>query len=307
MAKIAASKRPSLRERRLYRQVVRQWGKSLRAARIKAGFTQVELGRQSGLSGLHISKWEAGSDLPDAKAVAKLRQFIPDLVDVPDLATVAEQMLPEPGRVRSATLPSITGPHADFAVRLRSARLMAGMARGQLAISAQVSAGSIANWETGGHLPQRAPLLRLREALGQHWGTAEQPKSLAAWEAGALRGSDVSSRSRGRYAEAAYLRRATTGAPGAYAFVAHFLEAIAAGRLTGAQVGLFTSLLRQLTVNETKAAPLPSAEPEPKVAPKKVAVVVTKKSTDTVAAKPGKRLAKKVAKPVPAKPKARQK
>ena len=55
----------------------------------------------------------------------------------------------------------------DLASRLKSRRKKLGLSQSALADAVGVSQPTVANWEGGGHIPRRAALLRVAEALGR--------------------------------------------------------------------------------------------------------------------------------------------
>lgn len=250
-----------LRNKRMLRAVMRGWGRLLRNERLGAKFTQVELGKRADIKGLDISAWEAGNSLPTSEEWAVLKRVLRHLSPLPDLDVPLPQPVRAPRKRRTGESRPAVGAHAEFANRLRTARLAAGLSRQQLAKAAKVSAGSVANWETGGHLPQQAPLQRLRVVLAAQWGAASDPDTLAAWELSAPMVGGRLLRRRGPATEMGVLRAKIAGVSGAFGFVTRFVAAVAERRLSAQQVSLFLAMLRQLERLPTAppAAPKPLA------------------------------------------------
>src|SRR5262245_51331455 len=71
-------------------------------------------------------------------------------------------------RTRSALCPACLAerPGATFAERLRSLRVAAGLTQAELAHTAHVPLGAIANYERGYREPGEEPLARLARVLG---------------------------------------------------------------------------------------------------------------------------------------------
>jgi transcriptional regulator with XRE-family HTH domain len=239
-----ASRAQQARERVL----MRQWGNGFRAARRNVHLTQVELAKRAKVAPLSVSAWEMGSALPTLAEWRRLYKIAPDTPKLPGPKTPLPELPRRPrakARLVIRDTPAAFGPYADFANRLRLARNTSGLTRDQLAKAAKVSPGSIANWETGGHLPQHAPLARLRAVLAAEWGTPDRPSSLAAWEAGLPKVEGRVLRRRAGHAGLADLRERLSSVPGAYGFVSRLIAAIGAGRVAPAQIKALASVMRQ--------------------------------------------------------------
>lgn len=123
---------------------------SLRAARLRMGFTQHELARLINVAGgERISRWELGSSTPRPEILHRLAQAL---------------------NVDAADLLDAGGP-AD----LRRLRTSAGLSARTLAAQAHVSVPTYVRWESGRtkRLPDRSALKLLAAALNVTIGDVE--------------------------------------------------------------------------------------------------------------------------------------
>jgi transcriptional regulator with XRE-family HTH domain len=122
----------------------------LRLARVAAGMTQLDVADELGVGQPTVSVWEAGEQVPDVERFEALE------------AAVGL----EAGTLRASLgLPPVDdGP--PLSVRIRDARLAAGLLQADLAARVGVTQATVSDWERGRFAPRLEQLGRIADALG---------------------------------------------------------------------------------------------------------------------------------------------
>jgi transcriptional regulator with XRE-family HTH domain len=141
---------------------VRAFGESMRAARLGAGLSQVELSDATRLDRAAISFLERAERAPDLSTLVRVARA---------LATTPAALLEGIGfaGARTVALPddaeTSSEPGLRFGVNLRAARKGAGLSQEALAYDAEVDRAAISVYERGGREPNLRTLLKLARAL----------------------------------------------------------------------------------------------------------------------------------------------
>jgi transcriptional regulator with XRE-family HTH domain len=141
---------------------VRAFGENMRAARLKAGLSQVGLSEATGLDRAAISFLERAERAPDLSTLVRVARALAvtpaDLLQGVGLAS--SRAFGSPSRGARTTEPGLR-----FGVNLRAARKGAGLSQEALAYEAEVDRAAISVYERGGREPNLRTVLKLSRAL----------------------------------------------------------------------------------------------------------------------------------------------
>ncbi len=141
------------------------FGNNMRAARSRAGLSQVALSQATQLDRAAISFLERAERSPDLSTLVRVADALAvtsaELLDGIGPAR-ARPSVPSPG----SGLP--TEPALRFGANLRAARKHAGLSQEVLAYDAEVDRAAISVYERGGRGPNLRTVLKLARALQLH-------------------------------------------------------------------------------------------------------------------------------------------
>jgi transcriptional regulator with XRE-family HTH domain len=141
---------------------VRAFGENMRAARLRAGLSQVALSEATRLDRAAISFLERAERAPDLSTLVRVARAL--LVKPADL--VGGVGLSEAPALTVPVVPERpTEPGLCFGVNLRAARLAAALSQEALAYEAEVDRAAISVYERGGREPNLRTVLKLARAL----------------------------------------------------------------------------------------------------------------------------------------------
>jgi transcriptional regulator with XRE-family HTH domain len=144
---------------------VRTFGENMRAARAKAGLSQVALSEATSLDRAAISFLERAERSPDLSTLVRVARA---------LAVTPVDLLEGVGSddARGFEPPSHEGvasaPPARLGANLRAARTQAGLSQETLGYEAEVDRAAISVYERGGRGPNLRTILKLARALQLH-------------------------------------------------------------------------------------------------------------------------------------------
>jgi transcriptional regulator with XRE-family HTH domain len=142
---------------------VRAFGENMRAARLRAGLSQVALSEATGLDRAAISFLERAERAPDLSTLVRIARALDttpaDLLKGVGLAAGRAIELPDAGK-------RPTEPGLCFGANLRAARTGAGLSQEMLAYEAVVDRAAISVYERGRREPNLRTALKLARALG---------------------------------------------------------------------------------------------------------------------------------------------
>jgi transcriptional regulator with XRE-family HTH domain len=140
---------------------IRAFGQNMRAARLSAGLSQVELSQATHLDRAAISFLERAERAPDLSTLVRVARALSlKPVDLLEGIGLAE---PPASGTSVQERPSERGPR--FGINLRAARKGAGLSQEVLAYEAEVDRAAISVYERGGREPNLRTVLKLARAL----------------------------------------------------------------------------------------------------------------------------------------------
>jgi transcriptional regulator with XRE-family HTH domain len=134
---------------------IQTFGKNLRRARVRAGYTQVQLSVAAPLDRAAISRLECGERAPDLATLLRICSA---------LGLAPQDLLNGIGPVGPPKrAPRLTGgePGERFGANLKLARSRAGISQERLALDAKVDRAAISVYENGGREPNLRTILKL--------------------------------------------------------------------------------------------------------------------------------------------------
>jgi transcriptional regulator with XRE-family HTH domain len=137
---------------------VRAFGKNLRDARLRAGYTQMQLSLAAPLDRAAISRIECGERAPDLATLLRICTAL-DLTPRDLLADIGAGPVSPLGA--DPGFSSGEDPAARFGANLKWARKRAGISQERLALDAQVDRAAISVYENGGREPNLRTVLKL--------------------------------------------------------------------------------------------------------------------------------------------------
>jgi transcriptional regulator with XRE-family HTH domain len=141
-------------------QQIRTFGENLRRARLRAGFTQVQLSGAAPLDRAAISRLECGERAPDLRTLLRICGALE--VHPRDLL---RGIGPKSSPRRARGGETAADPASLFGTNLRWARERAGISQERLALDAKVDRAAISVYENGGREPNLRTVLKLATNL----------------------------------------------------------------------------------------------------------------------------------------------
>jgi transcriptional regulator with XRE-family HTH domain len=141
---------------------IRAFGGNLRAARVRAGLTQVQLSASAPLDRAAISRLECGERAPDLPTLLRISRAL-DVEPTYLLRNIGPQGSFRGPRHRQKATSS--DPAALFGANLKWARTRAGISQERLALDAKVDRAAISVYENGGREPNLRTVLKLAMKL----------------------------------------------------------------------------------------------------------------------------------------------
>lgn len=139
------------------------FGESMRAARLRAGLSQVALSEATGLDRAAISFLERAERSPDLSTLVRISAAL----GVAPVALLEGIGSPDARATDSSMGPGAhAGPAARLGANLRAARKHAKLSQEALAYEAEVDRAAISVYERGGRGPNLRTVLKLARALG---------------------------------------------------------------------------------------------------------------------------------------------
>lgn len=142
---------------------VRAFGENMRAARLGAGLSQVELSEATRLDRAAISFLERAERAPDLSTLVRVARA---LETTPAELLSGVGLTPARGSGMLAGAKQPTEPGLRFGANLRAARTGAGLSQEALAYEAVVDRAAISVYERGRREPNLRTALKLARALG---------------------------------------------------------------------------------------------------------------------------------------------
>lgn len=141
---------------------VRAFGENMRAARLRAGLSQVGLSEATRLDRAAISFLERAERAPDLSTLVRVARAL----SVTPADLLGGVGLSGPGAFELPVVPERPlEPGLCFGVNLRAARTGAGLSQEALAYEAEVDRAAISVYERGGREPNLRTILKLARAL----------------------------------------------------------------------------------------------------------------------------------------------
>ena len=141
---------------------VRAFGENMRAARLKAGLSQVGLSHATRLDRAAISFLERAERAPDLSTLVRIARALvvrpSDLVE--GIGSAGPQTLGSPPGADTTIEPALR-----FGANLRAVRKRVGLSQEVLAYEAEVDRAAISVYERGGREPNLRTVLKLARAL----------------------------------------------------------------------------------------------------------------------------------------------
>ncbi len=138
------------------------FGENLRRARVRAGYTQVQLSVAAPLDRAAISRLECGERAPDLATLLRICAAL-EMVPKDLLRGIGSKTYPRrsPNQGKQAG----SGLGRQFGSNLKWARNWAGISQERLALDAKVDRAAISVYENGGRQPNLRTVLKLAMKL----------------------------------------------------------------------------------------------------------------------------------------------